>query len=82
MRQQIAVVDERDGHNAALAYAAQTLRVYRSVAQFRDAFGRRHFAHDSVYRRSYVLAICELREYLRGEQRPHSIADVSPTEDP
>jgi hypothetical protein len=70
MREQIAVVDRRDGTAAARAYAAQTLKVYRSVAQFRDAFGRRHFAHDNVYRRSYVLAICELREYLRGEERP------------
>jgi len=66
MRQQIAIVDQRDGRAAAREYAAQTLRVYRGAAQFRDATGRRHFAHDHVYRRSFVTAICEIRDYLRS----------------
>jgi hypothetical protein len=79
MREQITVVDRRDGHAAARKYAVQTLRVYRSVAQFRDAFGRRHFAHDNIYRRSYVLAICEIRKYLREKKRPHTPTNANAT---
>src|SRR5688500_18927348 len=72
MRQQIAIVEQRDGSAAARTYAAQTLRVYRGAAQFRDAAGRRHFAHDHVYRRFFVTAICEIRNYLRSENRPNA----------
>lgn len=67
MKSQIAIVARRDGVAAAREYAVQTLRVYRSAAQFRDAAGRRHFAHDGVYRKSFVAAICEIREYLRND---------------
>ena len=69
MRQQIAVVERRDGNAAAREYAAQTLCAYRGAAQFRDGGGKRHFAHDLVYRRFFVAAICEIREYLRRDRR-------------
>ena len=65
MRQQIAIVERRDGNAAARDYAARTLRAYRGAAQFRDGAGRRHFAHDPNFRRFFVAAICELREHLR-----------------
>lgn len=66
VRSQISIVARRDGVAAAREYAVQTLRVYRSAAQFRDATGRRHFAHDGAYRKSFVAAICAIREYLRN----------------
>lgn len=65
MRYQIDQVASRDGSDAALAYAQQTLRAYRSAARVRDAAGRRHFAHDALYRRFFVNGICEIRDYLR-----------------
>lgn len=68
MKQQIAAVAARDGRSAAHEYAVQTLRAYRNAAQTRDAMGRRHFAHDAVYRKSFVNAICEIRAYLRARE--------------
>lgn len=68
MKQQIAAVAARDGRSAAHEYAIQTLRAYRNAAQTRDAMGRRHFAHDSIYRKSFVNAICEIRAYLRAPE--------------
>jgi len=65
MQQQIAVVEQRDGNAAARQYAERTLRAYRGAARFRDGAGRRHFAHDSVFRRFFVVSICQLRTYLR-----------------
>lgn len=67
MRQQIAFVEQRDGIAAARNYASQTLRTYRSAARFRDDARQRHFAHDRVYRRFFVAAICEIRNYLRTD---------------
>ena len=67
MKSQIAIVARRDGVAAAREYAVQTLRVYRSAARFRDAAGRRHFAHDGIYRRFFVAAMCEIREYLHTD---------------
>lgn len=69
MQQQIAIVERRDGNAAAREYAAQTLHAYRSAAQFRDGASKRHFAHDLIYRRFFVAAICEIREYLRRDRR-------------
>lgn len=65
MRQQIAIVERRDGNAAAREYAARTLRAYRGAAHFRGGDGRQHFAHDHNFRRFFVAGICELREYLR-----------------
>ena len=65
MQQQIAVVEQRDGSAAAREYAERTLRAYRGAARFRDGAGRRHFAHDPVYRRFFVVSICEIRDFLR-----------------
>ena len=69
MRQQIAVVERRNGTAAAHEYAAHTLHAYRGAAHFRNGAGRRHFAHDPIFRRHFVVAICELREYLRRTRR-------------
>ena len=65
MQPQIAFVERRDGNAAARVYATQTLSAYRGAAQFRDGSGKRHVAHDLVYRRFFVAAICEIREYLQ-----------------
>ena len=70
MQQQIALVERRDGHLAAREYATRTLRAYRGAARFRDGSGRRHFAHEPIFRRFFVAAICELRTYLRGARLP------------
>ena len=76
MREQIAIVERCDGNAAAREYAARTLRAYRGAAQFRDGDGRKHFAHDRNFRRFFVAAICELREYLRRTGR-HGKATAS-----
>ncbi len=75
MKRQIEVVAARDGKSAAHEYALQTLRAYRNAAQTRDAMGRRHFAHDAVYRQSFVSAICEIREYLRAQTLEQALTD-------
>ena len=67
MRQQIAFVEKRDGSFAAHRYALQTLRAYRSAAQFRNDANQRHFAHDRIYHQFFVVAICEIRDYLRTD---------------
>lgn len=67
MRQQIAFVEKRDGSSAAHQYVLQTLRAYRGAAQFRNDANQRHFAHDRLYRRFFVVAICEIRDYLRTD---------------
>lgn len=73
MRQQIAFVEKRDGSSAAHQYALQTLRAYRSAAQFRNDANQRHFAHDRIYRRFFVVAICEIRDYLQTDHGPSAI---------
>jgi hypothetical protein len=61
--EQIEVVYLRDGDAAAVQYAKQTLAVYRSCARPQKN-GRKHFAHDSKFRRHFVQAITQLRIYL------------------
>ena len=68
MRQQIGVVERRDGVAAAHEYATRTLRAYRGAAQFRDGVGKRHFAHEPRFRRFFVAGICEIRKYLTPNQ--------------
>lgn len=70
MKHQIALVARRDGPEAARAYAVQTLNAYRGAAHFRDVHGRRHFAHDPLYRARFVKALCEIRTYLRETRTP------------
>jgi hypothetical protein len=77
MQSQIAVVERRNGHAAARDYAVRTLRAYRSAARFRDGVGRRHFAHDAVYRRVFVRAMCEIRHYLRRDSYTSPISTRS-----
>lgn len=64
MEYQISVVEQRDGRQAALEYAQRALSAYRAATKYRSG-RRRHFAHDPVYRASFVKSILSLRSYIR-----------------
>jgi hypothetical protein len=65
MLEQIQLVAQRDGPVFALAYARQSLRVYRQCARpQRD--GKKHFAHAVPFRPHFVRAILTLRRVVRA----------------
>jgi hypothetical protein len=61
METQINVVTERDGPDAALAYAKQCLRIYRECAR-----NHNHFAHGNSFRPHYVRSILFLKKYIKA----------------
>jgi hypothetical protein len=58
-RQRLALLVERDGVDAAAAWARRTLRIYR-----RAVLSPGHFARLPEYRRRFVEAYCELKRWL------------------
>lgn len=68
MFDQIELVYRRDGAEAAIQYAKQTLSVYRNCARPQKN-GRKHFAHERTFRPHFVKAIRKLRIYLRAAER-------------
>lgn len=67
MRDQIKFVEARDGTEAAIVYAKQTLKVYREAARKRGAKGR-HFCHEKTFRPHFVRGIIEIRQFLREQE--------------
>lgn len=67
MRALINITIERDGMEAGIYYAKQTLRVYRAAARYRNPeTGRRHFCHLMPFRPHFVRSIIEIREFLKS----------------
>ena len=58
MKDQIQFVEARDG--SAVDYCQRVLRAYRSAARSRS-----HHAHLMPYRPHFVMAIMDIRRYLR-----------------
>lgn len=66
--ERIAFLEQRDGKVGALAFAIQTLDVYRkSTRPWRDEHGRIRwrFLHDPVYRASFIHSMIFFRNYIR-----------------
>lgn len=61
MNGRIEFVLKRDGLAAAIAYARQTLTVYRKALA-----DPKHFATSRQYRKSFVLACLECRAFLKA----------------
>ena len=57
--QRLRFVEERDGKEAALAFAKQTLQSYRKAAQT-----QKHFAHCMPFRPHFVASLIVLRKYI------------------
>lgn len=73
--ERLAFVTHRDGPEAALAFARQTLFVYRTCL-FRSrkrGFSFPHHASLPEYRRAFVQSCLELRNYLKGQRWKISI---------
>lgn len=69
MTKQLKAVDDRDGFDAMLAYAARTLAIYRECARpQRD--GKKHFAHIESFRPHFVRSILQLRTILAANREP------------
>lgn len=58
---------ERDGLSGAIDFAKRALFVYRKAARLTPD-GKKQFAHDKVYRASFVESILYLRNFLRGNR--------------
>ena len=65
MVDQLNMMMHRDGQEAAVAYAKQTLAIYRECAK-RKPNKPVHFAHILPFRPHFVRAIMFLRSYLRN----------------
>lgn len=71
--EQVAFVRQRDGYDAALAYAKQTLSAYRKAARL-AANGRKTFAHVTPYRPHFVVSLRYLHKLVRTA-RSHRLSD-------
>jgi len=60
MNGRIEFILSRDGLEAAISYAKQTLLVYRKALADPN-----HFATAKKYRRNFIIACIECRDYLR-----------------
>jgi hypothetical protein len=60
----IGLLLERDGLEAARAWVARTLAIYR-----RAVLDRSHFASRPEYRRSYLASCADFRRWLRLNRR-------------
>lgn len=63
--EQVSFMYERDGLDAAINYAKQSLRMYRRCAKPKPD-GSKHFAHTPIFRKHYVESIIYLRYFLRN----------------
>lgn len=64
VKEQLDTVFHRDGLDAALEYAEQTMKAYRRCAK-PQANGKKHFAHVMPFRPHFVRSILYLRPILK-----------------
>lgn len=57
--QRLALVEQRDGRDAARAFASRSLRIYRQAV-----LNPRHFAATPLYRRRFIESYLEFKRYL------------------
>lgn len=69
MKYQLLFMQSRDGTDAAIVYAKQTLKAYRQAARIRGVKGR-HFCHEKTFRPHFVQGILDIREFLRNHPEP------------
>jgi hypothetical protein len=71
--EQVVFVKQRDGYDAALAYAKQTLAAYRRATR-PAADGRKTFAHVMPYRPHFVVSLIYLHNLAKAA-RDHRLSD-------
>ena len=66
----IAFVEQRDGKEAAIAFAKQTYRIYRTavLSSRKRKATKVHFASLPEYKRSFIESCTVFRQYLGSDR--------------
>ena len=66
----LTLLIDRDGLQAAVAFAKQTMGIYRTCFFTRTKNGQKHYCHDKKYRRSFIESYLAFKRfYLQHKEQ-------------